>query len=103
MWVFQILSFLIPFSIKAGMHMCWGLSLTTFQALGCTHKNVWFRSLGQLTTQREKSPDLGVGCRHFCFLVRHFQSSPVHAKNFFNGSRNYIPKLANEIGKIPLQ
>ena len=34
-------------------------------------------------------------------LVSHFESSPVHAKNFFQWIKNHIPKLGNEIGGNP--
>ena len=36
--------------------------------LGCTHKNVRFRSPDRLTTQSEKSPDLVVGWSAFSLL-----------------------------------
>ena len=42
---FPISSFLISFSIKSGMHMCWSLSLKRFQALQLPYFSIQFSSL----------------------------------------------------------
>ena len=44
-WGVPVPSFLISFCIKAGMHMCWSLSLITFQALKLQYFSLQFSSL----------------------------------------------------------
>ena len=43
--LFPVPSFLISFCIKIGMHMCWSLSLITFQALQLQYFSIPFSSL----------------------------------------------------------
>ena len=44
-WGVPVPSFLISFCIKAGMRMCWSLSLITFQALQLQYFSIQFSSL----------------------------------------------------------
>ena len=44
-WGVLVPSFLISFCIKAGMHMCWSLSLITFQTLQLQYFSIQFSSL----------------------------------------------------------
>ena len=43
--LFPVPSFLISFCVKVGMHMCWSLSLITFQALQLHDFSLQFSSL----------------------------------------------------------
>ena len=45
LWWSPVPSFLISFCIRAGMHMCWSLSLITFQALQLQYFSIPFSSL----------------------------------------------------------
>ena len=60
---------------------------------------------GHPTTQSEKSPDLAVGWLAFSLYTWSAILNPHRymPKLLFDGSQNYIPKLGNEMGKIPLR